>query len=65
MIGPLLTGAGKAIYWGLGAAQAVGEIFSAAHAMVTAARRGRVPHTPEEKRQIRLNAKGPQSPKMR
>lgn len=63
MIGPLFTGIGKAIYWTLGAAQAVGEIFGATRSMVTAARRGRVPHSPEEKRQIKLNAKGPQSPK--
>ncbi len=65
MIGPLLTGIGKAIYWGLGAIQAAGEIFSATKTMVNAARRGRIPHSPEEQKRIKLNAKGPQSPKQR
>jgi hypothetical protein len=65
MIGPLLTGVGKAIYWGLGAVQAAGELLGATRSMVNAARRGRIPHSPEEKRQLELNAKGPQSPKMR
>ena len=65
MIGPILTGIGKAIYWGLGAAQTAGEVFGAARRLVHQARTGRIAHTPEEARQIRLNAKGPQSPKMR
>lgn len=65
MIGPLFTGIGKAIYWGLGAVQAAGELYGATRAMVNAARRGRIPHTPEEAKRIKLNAKGPQSPKQR
>jgi len=56
---------GVGIYWGVGALQAAGEVFGATKQLVDAARRGRIPHSPEEARKLKLNAKGPQSPKMR
>lgn len=69
----VLTVIARGIYWSLGLLQEAGEVIGAGKRLVKAARQGRLPHRPgpndtdpiplEVQRRIRLNAKGPQSPK--
>lgn len=69
----VLTAIARGIYWTLGLLQGAGEVIGAGKRLVKQAKRGKLPHRPgpndtdpiplERQRQIRLNAKGPQSPK--
>ena len=67
----LLTAIARGIYWTLGVLQGAGEVIGAGKKLVKQARQGKLPHGPNDtdpipldvQRRIRLNAKGPQSPK--